>query len=235
MKELRRFRFELGDGEHVVGDELPGDDPTIVFLHGLGSIRSGEKSNSLLEHARRGNRRFLRFDLRGHGESSGRLGAITLSESIADVVQVLEQRARRAWLVGSSLGGLIATHAAVRRPDLVERLCLLAPAFGLLPNLAGRLDARGRMWTNEGHGFFVEPKVLDDARKLDEEALPLAVRMPVLVVHGTDDEVVPSVVSKRFVARVPHPQKALWLIPGGDHRLNAFANQIWPRLDALAS
>ncbi len=226
------FRLELDDGHFVVGDEHPGEPPSYVFLHGLGSVRAGEKSASLLAHAQRRGRGFLRFDLRGHGESSGRLGRVAVSELIADTMRVLE-RVGPATLVGSSLGGLVGAHAAAARPDLVRSLALLAPALGLMPDLASRLDHRGRMWTSNGIGFFVEPRVLDDARTLDERGLPLRLSTPTLVVHGTADEVIPPTVSERFFAAIPHAHKQLWVVPGGDHRLNTVAPEIWRRLDAL--
>jgi pimeloyl-ACP methyl ester carboxylesterase len=228
----RTLRFDLGEGEHVVGDQLAGEPPPYVFLHGLGSVRAGEKSTSLLAHAARRGRAFLRFDLRGHGESSGRVGTIAVSELIADTIHVLE-RTGPAVVVGSSLGGLVGAFAAAARPELVRGVALLAPAFGLLGSLADRLDADGRMGTRNGTTFVVEPRVLEDAKNLDERGLPARLGVPTLVVHGTADDVIPHRASERFFAAIPHPQKELWIVPGGDHRLNTVADAMWRRLDRL--
>jgi pimeloyl-ACP methyl ester carboxylesterase len=65
-----------------------------------------------------------------------RLGALDLdavdlprTADLDELDRWLEQRlAPRANLVGHSLGGLLATRVAARRPDLVERLALIAPA-----------------------------------------------------------------------------------------------------------
>jgi pimeloyl-ACP methyl ester carboxylesterase len=231
---LRPFRLDLGDGEFVTGDELPGQRPSYVYLHGLASVRAGEKSSSLLAHAAASGRGCLRFDLRGHGESSGKLGRTLVSALIADVLAVLGHTGP-AVLIGSSLGGLLGAHAAAARPDLVLGLALLAPALGLLGNLQSRLDPMGRMWTSEGQGFRVEPAVLADAAALDERLLPTRLRMPTLVVHGTADDVIPHRASERFFDALSTPRKDLWLVPGGDHRLNQFAEAIWLRLDRLCS
>ena len=234
MSAPRPFRLDLGAGEFLVGDEVPGERPGYLFLHGLGSIRAGEKSTSLMAHAEAAGRAFLRIDLRGHGESSNRIGKVAVSELIADVVRVLEGRGPTI-VVGSSLGGLVGAHAAAARPDLVHALALLAPALGLMSNLAARLDAQGRLWTREGQGFTVEPRVLADAKSLDEAGLPRRIRVPTLVVHGTADDVIPTIVSERFFAALAAPSKELWLVPDGDHRLNTVAREIWRRLDALVS
>lgn len=234
MSALRAFRLDLGGGEHLVGDEAPGERPGYLFLHGLGSVRAGEKSTSLMAHAQAAGRAFLRIDMRGHGESSNRIGKVAVSELIADVVKVLECRGPTI-VVGSSLGGLVGAHAAAARPDLVHALALLAPALGLMSNLAARLDAQGRLWTREGQGFTVEPRVLADAKALDEQGLPRRILVPTLVVHGTADDVIPTLVSERFFAALAAPRKQLWLVPDGDHRLNTVAEQIWRRLDALVA
>jgi pimeloyl-ACP methyl ester carboxylesterase len=224
--------FGVGDDGTVRGDALAGDDPGYLYLHGLGSVRIGEKSESLLVHARRRRRAFLRVDQRGHGESTGQLGQVTIGELVADLQSVLERTGPRL-VIGSSLGGLVAAFAAAARPELVRGLCLLAPALGFLHDLERRLDAAGRMWTSNGIGFPVTRRVLDDARQLEEQGLPTQLPMPVLVVHGTADDVVPPHASKHFFAAIPHARKELWLVPDGDHRLNAAAAAVWPRFDRL--
>lgn len=227
------FCLDVSGGGRVVGDERPGAGPCYVFLHGLGSTRLGIKSESLLEHARAAGRAFLRFDMRGHGESSGALGRVKVRDLIADAVAVLE-RVGPAVVVGSSLGGLVAAHAAVARPDLVERLALLAPAFGLMPSLARRLDAAGYLDLGQGPLFHVAPDVLDDAQALDEASLPARVRAPTLLVHGTDDEVIPQQASEWFCAQHATGARQLWIVEGGDHRLTDVAAEVWRRLDALS-
>jgi pimeloyl-ACP methyl ester carboxylesterase len=226
------FRIELADDHHIVGDAREGNGPYYVFLHGLGSVRTGEKSESLREHAEARGQGFLRFDLRGHGESSGQLGRIPVSELIADTIQVLE-RIGPCNLVGSSLGGLVSAHVAAARPDLVDRLALLAPAFGLMAKLGERLDAKGRMSTNEGISFEIEPHVLKDAKELGEHSLPARLKVPTLLVHGTADDVIPQIVSERFYAAMAYEHKKLWIVPDGDHRLNTVCTQIWRLIDEL--
>lgn len=229
---MQTFRLELGAGQSIVGDTSPGSSPGYLFLHGLGSLRAGEKSASLMEHARATGRACTRFDFRGHGDSSGTIGQVTISELIDDTIRVLE-RAGPSVIIGSSLGGLVGAFATVRAPELVRGLALLAPALGFLERLDRHVDAEGRMWTREGFGFPLAPRVAADARQLDERGLPAQMHVPTLVVHGTADDVVTPAASERFFAAIPHARKSLWIVPGGDHRLNTVAEAIWQRLDAL--
>jgi pimeloyl-ACP methyl ester carboxylesterase len=228
------FRIELADDHYIVGDSHAGSSPTYVFLHGLGSARTGEKSESLRQHAQSRGHGFMRFDLRGHGESTGRLGSVLLSELISDTIRLLEQHGP-AILVGSSLGGLVSAHVAAERPDLVHRLALLAPALGLMPKLDQRVDADGCLMTGDGVKFYVEPNVIKDAQQLNERSLPSRIQAPTLIVHGTADDVIPQIVSEMFFAAMTIEQKQLWIAPDGDHRLNLFATEIWRRIDELAT
>lgn len=69
----------------------------------------------------------LAFDLPSHGASA--LEAERLEELVAAVLAGLEALDERpALIVGHSLGALVAAELALRRPEGLERLLLLAPA-----------------------------------------------------------------------------------------------------------
>jgi pimeloyl-ACP methyl ester carboxylesterase len=71
----------------------------------------------------------LLIDLPGHGRSGG-----TVPHSIDDVALLLEHFLERLeitqpfWCIGHSVGGLIAQYFAMRFPERVERLVLIATA-----------------------------------------------------------------------------------------------------------
>lgn len=219
-------------GARIVVDRLTGRPPAHVYLHGLGSVRNGVKSTALLRRAAARGLAAARFDFRGHGESSGRTGVVTLSELVADARAVLETTGP-AVLVGSSLGGLVAAFLAAERPAEVPALALLSPAFGFLTRLAQILDPEGRLRTAPDRTLALHPRVLEDGRAFDEASLPSQLSMPVFVAHGERDEVVPPAFSERFVAAIPHPHKDLWLVPGGDHRLADPIERIYDRMQAF--
>jgi len=75
--------------------------------------------------------------------------------------------------------------------------------------------------------------VRDDAESIDERGLPGRVAVPTMLVHGTDDDIIPQQVSEWFFAGLPHEHKQLWIVDGGDHRLNTVATDIWRRVDEL--
>jgi pimeloyl-ACP methyl ester carboxylesterase len=78
--------------------------------------------------------RLIRFDARGHGESSGRdgHGDYALASLAEDLLELLDELSiERAVLGGGSLGALTAVQAAVLAPERVDALVIaLPPATG---------------------------------------------------------------------------------------------------------
>jgi pimeloyl-ACP methyl ester carboxylesterase len=131
-------------------------------------------------------------------------------------------------LIGSSLGGLVAVHAAAVRPARVDRVVLLAPALDFGANRLRRLGAEGiEAWRRTGrlrvyhYGDKTDRDVgfalYEDAVRHDAEALPLAV--PALVFQGRHDESIdPDVVERWTRAR---PLADLHLVDDGHTLVNS--------------
>jgi pimeloyl-ACP methyl ester carboxylesterase len=97
----------------------PGSMP-VVLLHGLSS--HGAVYDGVVE-ALGDQYELHRLDFRGHGHSSRHPGTYDIDHYVADVVAYLQaQVGRPAFLVGHSLGGVVAHVVAQRRPELVLSL-----------------------------------------------------------------------------------------------------------------
>jgi 3-oxoadipate enol-lactonase len=115
--------------------------PVVVFVNSLGTdsrVWDGvvERLPSALN--------LLRMDKRGHGLSTLEPTARTVEAHAADLAGVLDTLdARRALVVGLSIGGLIAQMLAVTRPDCVSGLLLLdtAQRIGTPESWNVRIDA----------------------------------------------------------------------------------------------
>jgi pimeloyl-ACP methyl ester carboxylesterase len=221
-------------GVSVAVEVMAGDPPAYVYLHGMSSARVGEKSDALLARARRHGRGFARFDFRGHGDSSGSMADLTLTELVEDTTAVV-RRMGPSYLVGSSLGGLVAAWAAAHNDDLVRGLTMLSPALGFLSEIKESRQ-RGellKLQDSKGDEMVFSERGLRDAVSYDEAALPAKLPMPVLIVHGELDDSVPYHLSQRFFDALPHARKDFWLVPGGDHGLDLPIHEIYDRMDAL--
>jgi len=135
-------------------------------------------------------------------------------------------------LMGSSLGGYLAALYAERHPRAVDRLVLLAPAFEFLQRWRERLSAPEiEQWKREGsipifhYGSKTEQRLgyqfLEDAAQY--EAAP-DFHQRALILHGSDDTVVPSRVSHDFA--LEHTRVRLVLFKSG-HELTDVLEGLW--------
>ncbi|MCP2250965.1 alpha/beta fold hydrolase [Lentzea aerocolonigenes] len=106
--------------------------------------------------------RVVRYDVRGHGKSTG---AGTISELADDLAAVLEERvpSGRIVLAGHSLGGMTIMALAEQRPELFSRVtgvALIATSCGDLPGQSGAELLAGRWLIRRpkvGFGRLITP------------------------------------------------------------------------------
>src|SRR5262245_31841150 len=83
--------------------------PVIVFVHGFGSTRGGEKAAAFEAECMRRGWAFAAFDFRGHGESDGTMLELCGSRLLEDLDVITATVGARAggplFLAGSSMGG----------------------------------------------------------------------------------------------------------------------------------
>ncbi len=98
----------------------------------------------------------IRFDARGHGESSvGSTRTLTIDQLARDALAVLDAcGVARAHLCGLSLGGMIAMHLAAQWPDHVLKIAVCNTSPYMPPR--ENWDARIRTVTEGGMAPLVE-------------------------------------------------------------------------------
>ena len=111
------------------------EEAPVVFLHGFG----GDVSSWLnFQVGLSGSWRSIAFDLPGHGGSLDypkTCNAVVAAKAVVDDLEAMG--VKKAHLVGHSMGGATASVIALRRPELVASLCLVAPGgFGRSINQA---------------------------------------------------------------------------------------------------
>jgi pimeloyl-ACP methyl ester carboxylesterase len=109
-----------------------GRGEPIVLVHGSWSSRHAWDA---VVPALAEDHRVISYDRRGHSESQGRNGQGTFAEDVADLAALVEALdAVPAWVVGSSVGAVIALQLAATRRELVRGLIVHEPPLrSLLP------------------------------------------------------------------------------------------------------
>lgn len=210
--------FAAPDGPRLHGWLLrPAGIPrgTLLFLHGNAENISTHV-NSVLWLALEGYQIFL-FDYRGYGKSEGRP---TLDGVHADAMAALDTvltlpgvEKDRIVVLGQSLGGAVSVYTVANSPrrDRVKAL-IIDSSFDGYRNIAKEKIASL---------VFTWPLSYPAALLFDDRYSPLRwidriSPIPVIVIHGTADRVVPFPHGERLYRQAKEP-KGFWIARGRGH------------------
>lgn len=194
--------FQADDGVRLHGWLVPGRTPwTLLWAHGNAGNISHRLENIKEFHDRLGPTIFI-FDYRGYGRSGGSPSEEGLYRDARAALATLEARAdldpERMIYFGRSLGAAVAVELALHRPP--AGLILETP-FLSVPAMANR--------TLPGLGYLFRTRY-DSLAKIGR------LQVPLLVLHGDQDEVVPFVHGWRLFETAPEP-KTFYAIRGAHH------------------
>jgi fermentation-respiration switch protein FrsA (DUF1100 family) len=204
--EYEEVWFAAGDGVKLHGWWVPQKDapgaPVFLWFHGNAGNISHRLENIKLLHDLVGVTVFI-FDYREYGKSQGRINREgTFLDAAAAYRYVAETRKvppRDIVLFGRSLGTALATDLAVKVPC---RSLILESPFTDSKDMA-RLFAPFL--------FDWRPSVpYDNIGKVGR------VPVPVLIIHGENDEIIPVDMGRRVFAAAPE-SKELYIIPRAHH------------------
>lgn len=230
--------FENSKGNRLCGifsDSKNTKKAQIVILcHGFLSSKDGRTCKNLQTALNRSNTSTFCFDFFGHGESEGKIEDITISEAADDIICAISFVKSRGFssigLFGSSFGGLASIIAASKERSL-SVIALRSPVSSFEDIYRSQkylllfgTDAIVR-WKENGyleHGFFSGGKKIrinysfyEDSLKNNGYTAASKINIPVLIVHGDRDGIVPVEQSKKTAANLRKGR--LEIIPGAGH------------------
>jgi pimeloyl-ACP methyl ester carboxylesterase len=227
--------IDRGDGVRLAARLQPGRGPTLLFLPGYMSDMSGTKAQHLLAWAQQTGRRCLLLDYSGCGASEGAFDDGSIRRWAADALAVADALAPGALVpIGSSMGGWVMLHLALRAPARAAALVGIAAApdftrWGLALTDEDRQRLARQGFTTRPSAYADSPYRYSAALVADAEGACLLhgeipIDCPVRLLHGEDDPDVPWTVSQQLMARLRSSDVHLTLVKGGDHRLSAPAD-----------
>ncbi|MGO4712726.1 alpha/beta fold hydrolase [Bradyrhizobium sp. 2TAF24] len=216
-----------------------GSGPVIVFLHGTGTFTGFEMARAWAA------RHTVIIPYHpGFGDSDDAPALTTIDDYVLHYLDLFDQLALGTFdLAGFSLGGWLAAEIAIRQPQRVRRLALVAPA-GLVVDAApapGLLDITppelpGYLAYDPAAALRYFPTAPDEAfdARLGREVMGYAklvrdnpqgnpklahwlhrLTMPTLVLWGANDRLRPTAQGKAWIAGLPRGELAL--VPNTGH------------------
>lgn len=179
---------------------------TLLYLHGNG-VNIGANA----AHAHRFHQMgfaVLIIDYRGYGLSEGSFPSEkTVYQDATTAWDYLVKQQQidpsNIFIYGHSLGGAIAIDLAVKQPKAAG--LIVESSFSSVQNVAN-LRSLFRLFPIS----FLLNQHFDSINKVKN------LRVPVLFIHGTNDNIIPDSMSKQLYAVAPKP-KQLLIVPDADH------------------
>ncbi len=193
LANTERIVLPTPDGEKIVVwyTKAPASRPTILFFHGNG----GELHNRAERFAYFQSQAFgfLGVEYRGYGASTGSIseaGLLVDAKTAYDFLLASGVQQQDVIVIGESLGTGIAVQLAAAMP--VRALALEAP-------YASAVDVGASMY------WFMPVRLVmkDQLRSIDYIA---RINTPLLITHGTADQVVPYEQGKKLYAAAREPK-----------------------------
>ena len=216
--EYHDVEFHSIDGTLLHGWWLPAKGAahgTILFLHGNAENISTHLA-SVYWLPEQGYNVFL-LDYRGYGKSQGSSqidGVHTDVEgAITTALELPENEGRPIIVYGQSLGGAIATYAVAHSAhrDRIKAL-IVESGFSSYRQIAR--EKFGSFWLTWPLQYPLSWTITD--RYSPIEAVPAIAPIPLLLVYGKEDPIVPFHHGQQLFAAA-HEPKELWLLPDGRH------------------
>ncbi len=221
----------------------------IVFLHGFMSDLEGDKPKTFYKFCKKRKIGFLGLEYSGHGKSSGKFTNGNISKWTKETQVTIKKVVKKNnfILVGSSMGSWISLNQFKYFQKQIKGFLGIGSAPEFLERLMWKKftkkmkkeTIKNKIY-NLKHGEYEYPisyQLIKDGRKNNILNKKLRSKIYVTMIHGSKDEVVPTIYSRKVLKLFNMARKKLIVIKNGDHSLSNKKNlkKITLELDKIVS
>jgi len=206
---------------------------TIVFFHGFMSDMIGAKPVAIQKFCKKRKLNFLKFEYSGHGKSTGKFAEGNISKWTNEAKELIKSKTKKdknLIFIGSSMGSWIALNLFSFFKKKIKGFIGIASAPEFLEELMWKKFSKkikktimnNKIYHLE-HGEYTYPitkQLILDGRKNKVLNNKINLRIPIVLLHGTNDEAVPVNFSRKIFNIFKKSKKKLIKIKNGDHSLS---------------
>ncbi len=217
VNEIRNTKGERLDFTWHHG--RPTGDEIVIIGHGVTGNKDRPFVVALAEGLAKAGTTALRFSFSGNGSSGGKFTDSTVNKEVEDLGSVITAlQNRRICYVGHSMGGAVGVLRASRE----TRIQALISLAGMVHTKAFAEREFGMV--KPGEGFMwddpncpLSQEYMDDMARIGSVLSEAPkIKVPWLLIHGTEDDVVPIQESREIFVRANEPKQLIEL-PGANH------------------
>lgn len=208
--------------------------PAVIICHGFNGTKTQKKFVELGRALAKNGIVIFRFDFSGCGDSEGDFRKTTIQREMDDLASAYRYLSaqrfidnNRIGILGHSRGCVVATLFINRiGSDKIKTLVLLAPSFRQKDLIRiWNNSAAIKKWRKQGyldtHSFRVGTDYLNEIENRDYTDEIEKINLPILICHGTKDDVVPLAHSRQLFKKLKR-QKRLEILKKADHDFESF-------------
>tara|TARA_B100000287_G_scaffold41863_1_gene37949 strand:+ start:768 stop:1514 length:747 start_codon:yes stop_codon:yes gene_type:complete len=205
----------------------------IVFLHGFMSDLEGKKPKTFYNFAKKNNLGFLALEYSGHGKSSGKFINGNISKWTKDTSILIKKVVKKNnfILIGSSMGAWISLNQFEFFKEQIKGFLGIGSAPEFLEHLMwNKFSKKMKKEIQDNgiislkHGDYEYPityQLIQDGRGNKVLHKKINQDLKVTMIHGSKDNSVPVIYSKKILKIFKTSKKKLVVIKNGDHSLSA--------------
>tara|TARA_B100001559_G_scaffold281280_1_gene254747 strand:- start:1641 stop:2396 length:756 start_codon:yes stop_codon:yes gene_type:complete len=208
----------------------------IIFLHGFASDIEGKKPEIFNKFALNNKIGFFALEYSGHGKSSGEFTKGNISIWTRDSKIAIKKIVKKDnfILIGSSMGAWISLNLFKFFKSQIKGFLGIGSAPEFLTHLMWKkfpkkvkneIVNKGIYKLKNGqHEYLITHQLIKDGKKNKVLNKKINLKIPVTMVHGSKDEVVPKIYSKKVLSLFLNAKKKIKIIKNGDHSLSSNKN-----------
>ena len=205
----------------------------LVFLHGFKSDLEGQKPKTFLKFAKKNNLGFLALEYSGHGKSSGKFIDGKITKSTNETSQLIRKIVKKnnIILIGSSMGSWISLNQFKYFKDQIVGFLGIGSAPEFLEHLMWKKFTKKIKSEIIKNGIYllkygdytypITHQLIKDGKKNKVLNKKINQNVNVTMVHGSKDESVPVIYSKKILKMFKSKKKKLVIVKNGDHSLSS--------------
>jgi pimeloyl-ACP methyl ester carboxylesterase len=191
----------------------------------------GEKPKAFLKYAKKNKLGFLAIEYSGHGKSSGEFTKGNISKWTSDTKVIIKNiiKKNNFVLIGSSMGSWISLNQFKYFQKQIKGFLGIGSAPEFLDRIMWKkftkkmkIETKNKGVYNLKHGGYEYPityQLIKDGRKNKILNKKIKLKIPVTMIHGSNDTTVPISLSRKVLKLFNNAKKKLLIIKNGDHSL----------------